>query len=132
MTKNDIKRITALNSALKREREQLDYLKAKATTVPAIEYKERVQTSVKNDSNHYVDEAIDLEAEIADLQAELEELQEELKSKLKILNGRLARRIMELRYLKCLKWDEIADVLGYTVRRLQQIEESSIKKIVNS
>ena len=59
MTQEDLKEIRRINAQLKRHRELLEYLTQKAETIPAIQPKERVQTSPVNSGNDSVSPAVE-------------------------------------------------------------------------
>ncbi|WP_173327800.1 hypothetical protein [Eubacterium pyruvativorans] len=122
MTKEDLKEIRRINAQLKRHRELLEYLTQKAETIPAIQPKERVQTSPVNSGNEDADSAIDLEIEIRREEDLLRGMQEEARSAFDREKMSFdERRIMEFRYLRCMTWEEIGGEVGYSVRQAIRI-----------
>lgn len=122
MTEEDLKEIRRINAQLKRHRELLEYLTQKAETIPAIQPKERVQTSQVNSGNEAADSAIDVEMEIRKEEKLLREMQEEARSK--FAGEKMSfdeRRILNLRYLRCMTWEEIGEEVGYSVRQAMRI-----------
>lgn len=124
MTEEDLKEIRRINAQLKRHRELLEYLTQKAETIPAIQPKERVQTSQVNSGNEAADSAIDVEMEIRKEEKLLREMQEEARSK--FTGEKMSfdeRRILNLRYLRCMTWEEIGEEVGYSVRQAIRIHD---------
>ena len=122
MTKEDLKEIRRINAQLKRHRELLEYLTQKAETIPAIQPKERVQTSPVNSGNEDADSAIDLEIEIRREEDLLRGMQEEARSAFDREKMSFdERRIMEFRYLRCMTWEEIGGEVVYSVRQAIRI-----------
>lgn len=122
MTQEDLKEIRRINAQLKRHRELLEYLTQKAETIPAIQPKERVQTSPVNSGNEAADSAIDVEMEIRKEEKLLREMQEEARNA--FAGEKMSfdeRRIMDFRYLRCMTWEEIGGEVGYSVRQAIRI-----------
>lgn len=126
MTRDEIKRIPELNNRIMRDEAQLRYLKERATAVPALSQQERVQTSRVSDRMKYADAAVDLEVELRYRKDELKELMEEAGEWIKTLDTSLEKRIFKLRLHKCYTWEEIAELVGYSSRRVLQIVENVI------
>ena len=61
ITRNEIRSIPELHKSILRDKEQLIFLREKATSVPSsFTDQERVQTSPSGGGNKYVEEAVDL------------------------------------------------------------------------
>ena len=127
MTRETIRRIPELNNQILRDEAQLRYLKEKATSVPALSTKEKVQSSRQNDSMKYADAAVDLEVELVKKRDELRELTEEAIEWIETLDTSRERRIFRMRLIQCYTWEEIADLIGYSRRRTFEIAESVIQ-----
>lgn len=131
ITRDEIRSIPELYKSIERDKEQLQYLREKATSVGSgMSDRERVQTSPSNNSMRYVDEAVDLNREIQQKEAELIELQTRAKAFIDTLDKPLTRKVMRYRYLRCMKWEAIADMLGYVEGYLRQIEAEAIKELL--
>ena len=128
ITRDEIRKIPELHKLIGRKQAQLRYLNEKATSVSSgLAEGERVQTSPSNSADKYIVEAADLNREIQEVQLELIELQSRTDFFIRTLpreteTQKLAIKIMRYRYLKCYTWDEIADLVGYGTRWIQQIE----------
>lgn len=135
MTKEELRTIPKLYTQIKRKEEQLLYLSEKATAIPSImPDPNKVQTSPSNNANKYSDAAIDLAGEIEADKARLRELKEFAKDLIADMprtcgRERLAVKVMKYRYIKCYTWDEIADLTGYVVRHVQQLEWEAVRDL---
>lgn len=121
MTRETIRKIPQLNNKILRDEAQLRELKEKATAIPSISANERVQSSRNYDRMKYADAAIDLEVELRVQRDELKELKEEAGEWINTLDTALERKIFSMRLWKCLTWEEIAELTGYSSRRILQI-----------
>ena len=132
ITRDELRRIPELHRQIRRDEEQLLFLREKATSIPSImPDPNKVQTSPVNNANIYSDAAIDLAREIEEERAEREELQE--KARILIVSlpctnqtERLTLKVMRLRYLKCCSWDEVAELTGYFRRYVQRLEQAVV------
>ena len=130
ITRDEIRSIPDLHKSIQRDKEQLRFLREKATCVPStLTDHERVQTSSSSNVNRYTEEAVDLDREIQKKELELIELQDRAREFIATVEDPLAKRILRLRYLRCHTWEEVAELAGYTVRYLQRIEWMVIKEI---
>ena len=127
ITRDEIRSILELHNSIMRKKEQLYYLQEKATAVPSgLSDGERVQTSPSNTADRYIVEAADLNREIMDTETKLIELQRRTSLFIDTVQDPLARKVLKYRYLECMRWHEIADLLGYTEGYLRQIERTTI------
>ena len=130
ITRDEIRSIPDIHKSIKRDKEQLLFLREKATCIPSSTTdQERVQSSPSNHGNKYVEEAVDLSKDIQKKEEELLELQKRAKEFIGIVEDPLAKKILKLRYLKCYTWDEVAELTGYVVRWVQRIEWDSVKDL---
>lgn len=117
--------------ALEHELERRDYLEAKATSVPAIRTdRDKVKTTPQNKQTAIIDALADLETEIEARAKELEKLKSSAK---KIFDStdlsQQEREVMRLRYIDCLNWYDIADVMYWSRRQVQRWHGSALEKI---
>lgn len=130
MTIEEFREIPRLARQIERDREHLLYLKEKATSIPSImPDPNKVQTSRENRAGVYVDAYIDLEKEIKAKEAALQYMRACANFIIEQEPDSLTRRILKSRYLSGMTWEQVADVVGYTVRRVHQIERGALKKI---
>lgn len=131
ITREELRRIPELYKSIQRDKEHLAYLREKATSVPStLKDQERVQSSPNPGVNKYVEAAADLSREIGWKQTCLDDLTCRASLFIETIQDDLARKVMEYRYVKCYEWNEIADVMGYAMRYLQQIEWEEIKNLI--
>ena len=74
----------------------------------------------------FLSEAADEEKAIAGLQKELEQAMDEIAIYLSFLPDKQMLRIMELRYLECLEWEEIARKAGYFHTSVYRIHKRAL------
>ena len=129
ITREEIRRIPELHKSIKRDKEQLLFLREKSTSIPSLNDTERVQTSPSNNVNKYIDEAIDLDKEIQRKEAELLELQIKAGLFIKTVEDPLARKILKFRYLKCYTWEEVSELTGYVTRWVRLVEFKAIRDL---
>ena len=130
ITRDEIRSIPELHKSILRDKDQLEYLREKATSVPSgISDGERVQTSPSNDGNKYVEAAVDLNRDIQRKEAELEDLKVRAKAFIDTIEDPLSKRMMSFRYIDCHEWGMVAKLAGYTERRLQQLEFEIVSQI---
>ena len=132
ISREEIRSIPIVDRSIKRKQEQLTYLREKATSVPSgLTEGERVQSSVTNTAGYYIDAASDLARIIRAEQLELSDLQHRAEAFISTLESPLAIRILRYRYIDCLKWEMIADLLGYSEDYLRQIERESVNNLLS-
>lgn len=130
MTKDELRYIPELYGQIQRDKEQLRYLREKATSVSSVMSGfEKVQTSPGNTSMVFTEAAIDLEREIGEKEVRLFELQTETDCFIRTLTDPLQAKVIKLRYLKCMSWDQIAVLLGYTMRHIHRIESDAVNTL---
>ena len=129
ITREEIRSIPELHKSIKSDREQLMYLQEKATSLPSMSDSEKVQTSPDGNVNKYSEEAVDLDREIQIKELELLELQKRAKVFIDTVKDPLAKRVLKMRYLKCYKWEEIAELTGYDIRWIQRKEGREVNKL---
>ena len=124
ITREELQSIPRLHKQITRDKEQLRYLQEKATAIQStLGFEtEKVQSSPSNDATKYIEAAVDLDKEIHTKELELIRLQGEAKTFVDAVTERLPHQILKLRYLRCCEWKEVADLTGYAVRYIQQLE----------
>ena len=133
MTREEIRKIPELHKSITRKIEQLRYLEEKATAVPSgLSEGERVQTSPNNDAGKYVEAAADLNREILQDRTELLDLQRKAALFIDTVENPLAKKVLRHRYLECMRWTDISDIMGYVTGYLQQIERETTKELLSS
>lgn len=112
MTQEEIRAIPAAAAQIHKHLDRLKFLKAKSTSVPAMQTSERVQTSVIDRSMVVADSIIDLEREV---DAEKKELDQMRKSASQFFASHdltlEERELLDYRYIYCYTWEEVASLL---------------------
>ena len=135
MTREELRQIPQLHKQIERDKEHLRFLREKATAIPStLPDHERVQTSPTGSGNRYVEEAVDLNRDIHKKEVHLVELQVKARAFIYSLPGeteteKLTIKVLRYRYLKCYTWEETAELTGYAMRYLQQVEWDAVKKL---
>lgn len=131
ITRDEIRSIPDLHKSILRDKEQLHFLHEKATSVPSgLSEGERVQTSPDNKAGKYIDAAADLHREILEKEADLMRLQSDAEEFIETVDDSLAKKVLRYRYLKCMKWSDIAELLGYVEGYLREIEREAVKELL--
>ena len=127
ITREELRSIPKLHKSIQRDLCHLDYLREKATCIPSTTTDhEKVQTSPSNQGNKYIEAAVDLSKELEQKQKQLDELKLKATLFIETIPERQHRRVLEYRYIKCYEWQEISDLLGYTERRVCQIDKEEV------
>lgn len=135
ITRDEIRSIPVIHKSIQRDKEQLRFLREKATSVPSgISDRERVQTSPSNDGNRYIEEAADLDRDIRAKENRLKTLQTQAKAFIRSLpveseKDRLTIKVLKHRYLNCYSWDDTADLIGYDIRWLRRLEQQAVSNL---
>lgn len=134
MTKEEIRMIPKMHAQMVKDVERLEELEAKATAIKsscAGIGSDHVQRSISNMTSIYLDEIADLRKELTKRDEELklwksyaEEWIDSLPDKK--ITDRTMKKILTLRYVKCHSFLVIADVTGYSLRRVHQYDEMGL------
>lgn len=112
ITKEELLRIPRLRKHIKRKMQRIELYETRATG-GAIEYKERVQSSVNDSASDCLSMAVDLQAEV---ERDIEELHVLVGKAAKLadsLSDPLERDIVYARYVNDKKWNECIDTLHW-------------------
>lgn len=129
ITREEIRSIPRLHKLIERDKEHLIFLREKATSIPSLEIHERVQTSPSNQSNKYVDAAVDLAREISEKEYELAGLQTKASEFIETVDDELTKKVLRMRYIKCYTWETTGELLGYVPRWIMRLEAEAIKEL---
>ena len=128
MTKKELQRIYLLDlriSADIKELEKLNSLKYSIRSPSA--FGEKVQSSVRND-NDLIERIVDLERNINKGISELIDLREFYKKKICSLDGEFGI-LLNLRYVQCLKWHEIAKIMHRSQQTIFRLHGEALNLI---
>ncbi|PMC60708.1 hypothetical protein CJ208_02235 [Finegoldia magna] len=128
MTKKELQRIYLLDlriSADIKELEKLNSLKYSIRSPSA--FGEKVQSSVRND-NDLIEKIVDLESKINRNISELINLREDYKKKISDVDGEY-EILLNLRYIQCLKWQDIAKIMHRSVEMIYKMHSKALNLI---
>lgn len=128
MTKKELQRIYLLDlriSADIKELEKLNSLKYSIRSPSA--FGEKVQSSVRND-NDLIEKIVDLESKINKNISELINLRENYKKKISSVDGEYGI-LLNLRYVQCLKWHEIAKIMHRSQQTIFRLHGEALNLI---
>lgn len=131
MDKQELEEIRALKLKIDARENQRDELKTKLVGLKATNYSlERVQTSMDNSDNksEIIDKIDELNTELAMSIYELSMKRNELIKAIEKVPG-MCGSVLEMRYIECLSWREIAYKTGYSEQNLFRIHRQAIRKL---
>lgn len=130
MTKEELRELRHLDILINTKQSQIDDLRAKVRYLQATDYgRDRVQTSNKNTIEDLILKICDLEIEI---EKDIDLLIDKKKNailEINSINDLRYRTILELRYLKSKKWEEIAVETGYEYSWVLRLHGEALKKL---
>ena len=112
ITKEELLRIPRLRKRIKRKMQRIELYETRATG-GAIEYKERVQSSVNDSASDCLSMAVDLQAEVGRDVNELHVLVGKAAKLADSLSDPLERDIVYARYVNGKEWVECIDTLHW-------------------
>lgn len=128
ITKEELLRIPRLRKHIKRKMQRIELYETRATG-GAVEYKERVQSSVCDSASDCLSMAVDLQAEVERDIEELAELINKARDLLELQNEPIKQDIIYVRYVQGHSWKESSSILQYSNQRLFQKHREILKKL---
>jgi len=128
ITKEELLRIPKLRKSIARKMQRIELYETKATG-GAIDYKERVQSSVNDSASDCLSMAVDLREEVG---RDIEELHVLVGKAAKLadsLSDPLERDIVYAIYVRGLLWKAAADRMNYSYQRLYQKHQEILKRL---
>ena len=113
ITKEELLRIPRLRRHIKRKMLRIELYENKATG-GAIEYKERVQSSVNNSASDCLNYAVDLQLEVEGDFNELVQLIDKARSLMDSQTDSIKRDIIYSRYIQGLEWVDVVKALHWS------------------
>ena len=130
MTKEELRDVMFLDSRIESKLRQLENLKNTKDCLGSIDYsKDRVQTSNTTSSiENAVIRIVDLENEINSDIDDFVDMKQKAREEISKVStpGSI---ILEMRYLECMKWEEIAYRLNYSIRAVYKIHGQALEEI---
>lgn len=131
MTKNELKEIIILDLLIKSKQRQLKELKEQKFCVKAINYKPdklSPTNAVSNPQEDLLLKIVDLESSIQKDITKLIKTKRKAANTIKNIKG-IERVVLEMRYLECMTWEEIAFRLTYNIRSVYKIHGRALQLI---
>lgn len=128
ITKEELLRIPKLRKQIARKKRCIELYETRATG-GAIEYKERVQSSVNNSASDCLCEAVDLRRELIDDTKELNDLINRAYDFMRTLDEVLHRDIVYARYIVGIPWKDVAKTFNYSNQRIFQKHREILRKL---
>ena len=125
--KTYLRKARELDTLVHTKLSEIDRLRELAECLSSPKLGERVTSSNGNTSMQTVDKIVDLQAEIKNEIAELVNLFVEIHAKIELLEDTTEKIVLTEFYINGKKWDEIAEIVGYTVRQTQNIHGKALK-----
>lgn len=129
MTKNELKDIITLNKRINTKLQQLERLEYLRQATGTTDYsKDRVQSNPSNRLETLTIKVIEMQKEInADID-ELIDMQDKARKCIKELKGKY-NLIMELRYMECLEWNDVAKRSHYSIDHVYKIHGQALLQL---
>lgn len=130
MTKKEFKEILYLDHLINSKIRLLENLRHSRLQVKSLQFKTDVvkESHVKNHQEDIIIKIIDLEKEITkDIDKFINE-KKRAKSVIDTLDGPY-KLVMSMRYLECMKWEEIAYRLDYSIQAVYKIHGQALKRV---
>ncbi len=130
MTKKEFKEILYLDHLINSKIRLLENLRHSRLQVKSLQFKTDVvkEFHVKNHQEDIIIRIIDLEKEITKDIDKLIDEKKRAKSVIDTLDGPY-KLVMSMRYLECMKWEEIAYRLDYSIQAVYKIHGQALKRV---
>ena len=129
MTKEDLINIIRLNDRIESKLRQKEELKSTMYSIGSIDYsKDRVQTSLVNSTEDLIIKIVDFEEEITKSIDRLIDLKQEASKVIDQIDGAYGT-VLEMRYLECMRWEEIAYRLNYSIQHVYRLHGQALLKL---
>lgn len=126
MTKEELRDIITLNRRINSKLRQLERLEYLRQATGGIDYtKDRVQSSISDRTGELTIKIIDLQHEINDDTDELIDMQARAREAISKLEGKY-NLIMELRYMECQEWRDVARLSHYSIDHTYKIHGQAL------
>lgn len=119
--RNYNKMISILEKELKQKRKEID-----AMNTTYNEIRANIINSLTEDK---VLKIVELEEELEELKVKRDKAIVEIREVINKLDDDVLRKLMELRYIECMGWKDIAEIMGYSNKYIFDIRNKALKKI---
>lgn len=115
------KMINMLENELKLKRKEIDNI-----NIAYSEIKSKIINSLAEEKALKI---VELEEEIKDLKVKRDKAIFEVRKIINKLEDENLVKLLELRYVDCMKWGDIAEIMGYSDKHIFYIRNKALKKI---
>lgn len=95
----------------------------------AIEYSVMPKAHKKTDLSDYMVRLEKILYKIADKKREMQEIRLEIEDKITDIDDGIQSRVLYLRYIRFLKWEDICVEIGYSWRQVHRAHSQALKKM---
>lgn len=95
----------------------------------AIEYSGMPKAHKKTDLSDYMVRLEKILYKIADKKREMQEIRLEIEDKITDIDDGIQSRVLYLRYIRFLKWEDICVEIGYSWRQVHRAHSQALKKM---
>ncbi len=129
-TKEYLSQYYILDKRIKDKQEELEKLKLSADSIKSFTITEKVQSSGNlHKMSDDIASFIDLSEEISRQTIKLVKLKYEIMMRIEKVEKQEYKRLLELRYIKCMKWEEIAVEMGYSYKYVHKIHSCALTNV---
>lgn len=129
MDKEDLKEIIHLDEKINSKIRQLEELRLTIENIRAIDYsKDKVQTSPSNQVENLIIKIIEHEENIVKDIDRLVDLKEQARKVINKVEG-IYGIVLEMRYLECMQFEEIAYRLSYTIQHAHRLHGQALNML---
>ena len=125
--KTYLRKARELDTLVHTKLSEIDRLRELAECLSSPRMGDKVSSNKGNTSMQTVDKIVDLQAEIRKEITELVSLIGEIHEKIELLENPIEKAVLTERYINMKSWEEIAEILGYTVRQTLNIHGRALK-----
>lgn len=130
MTRDELKNIPYLDGLIDSKIRQLDQLKRYRGRLPTYRGQEPVQSGVGDPTAGIALKIVQLDEEIAQDIERLVDLKAEARVLFKQLDDDLKyKSVMELRYLECMTWREVAQSLHFSYKHVFKLHSEALRRL---
>lgn len=124
--KQYLRQLTKLELNIRILSEEIEERRSRLTSTAAPILRDRVQTSPKDVFASMMAALADKEVAQADLILTYERMRDEIVAQILGLDDAVQGRVLYERYVRCKRWDVIAEEMNYTVQRIFQIHGNAL------
>lgn len=129
MTKEELHKIIYLDCRIDSKLRQLEGLKNTRGSIKGLDYsKDRIQCERVNSLEETVMKIIETENKINKDIDKLVDMKDNARKEINKIDG-VEGMVLEMRYLECMRWEEIAYRLNYSIQHIYRIHGQALMEI---